>query len=438
MPRTKNSRNPNGRSSIYFSEYDKCWHGRVTVGVKDNGKPDRRHVKSKDHDTVVEAVGRLERQRDEGKVTKPGRIPTVAEWLAQWVEEIAGPTVRFKTLQGYRTAVYKHLIPNVGAHRLDKVQPEHFERLYAKMLRNGHKPGNAHQVHRTAKTAFREARKRRKIGENPFDVVKPPRLDEQEVEPFEIEEIQALIEAAMVRRNGVRFVLALALGTRKGETLGFRWSRLNKKTKVLRVSKQRQRQTYGHGCTDPRVCAESHHKTKPCRNPCPRKHKNCPPPCSSTCVSHARYCPQRTGGVVEVDVKSNAGRRGIRLPDQLFDLLNAQQEVQDKEREAAGALWQSDGDDFMFTQPNGKPLDPRSDHNEWKALLTAAGVRDARLHDARHTAATVLLLLGVPERAVMDFMGWSSTKMAQRYQHIVAALRNDIASRLSGYLWKTN
>ena len=59
----------------------------------------------------------------------------------------------------------------------------------------------------------------------------------------------------------------------------------------------------------------------------------------------------------------------------------------------------------MFAQPNGKPIDPRRDQYEWKSLLAEAGVREARLHDARHTAATVLLLLGVHERAVMDVMG---------------------------------
>jgi integrase len=91
----------------------------------------------------------------------------------------------------------------------------------------------------------------------------------------------------------------------------------------------------------------------------------------------------------------------------------------------------------MFTQPNGKPIDPRDDHDEWKALLADAGVRDARLHDARHTAATVLLLLGVPERAVMDLMGWSQAAMAKRYQHITTALRDDIAGRLGGFLWQS-
>lgn len=59
---------------------------------------------------------------------------------------------------------------------------------------------------------------------------------------------------------------------------------------------------------------------------------------------------------------------------------------------------------------------PNSDYHRWKALLKAAGVRGARLHDARHTAATVLLVIGVPERTVMGIMGWSSTSMAARYQ----------------------
>jgi hypothetical protein len=49
----------------------------------------------------------------------------------------------------------------------------------------------------------------------------------------------------------------------------------------------------------------------------------------------------------------------------------------------------------MSAQENSRPLDPLRDYAEWKQLLQDAGVRDARLHDARHTAATVLLLLGV-------------------------------------------
>jgi integrase len=81
------------------------------------------------------------------------------------------------------------------------------------------------------------------------------------------------------------------------------------------------------------------------------------------------------------------------------------------------------------------PNDPRRDQYEWKALLEEAGVREARLHDARHTAATSLLL-GIRERAVMDVMGWSNSAMVKRYAHMTARLRRDIADRPNSYLWK--
>jgi hypothetical protein len=48
------------------------------------------------------------------------------------------------------------------------------------------------------------------------------------------------------------------------------------------------------------------------------------------------------------------------------------------------------------------------------------------------------LLLGVPERAVMDFMGWSNATMVKRYAHVTARLRRDIADRLNTFLWTAN
>lgn len=432
MARQKNA---NGRSSIY-QDKDGRWHGRVTMGVRDNGTPDRRHVRGKTRAEATRKVRDLEKARDEGNIHKPGRSWTVAQWLTHWVENIAAPTVRYKTLTGYRTAVYKHLIPGLGAHKLDRIQPEHFERFYVKMQKAGLGAGTAHQAHRTVRTAFGEAERRGHIFRNPVRLAKAPRVEESEIDPFEADEIGQLLLTALAKENGVRFVVALALGTRQGETLALKWSRLDKKTKTLQIAKQLQRQTWQHGCTDAHACGAKYHKTEPCKESCKRHHrKPCPPPCPPDCTDHARWCPKRHGGgLVEVDVKSRAGRRGMVLPDKLFDLLTSHEEAQAKERERAGSEWHEG--DWMFTQSNGKPLDPRRDLDEWKSLLVEAGVREARLHDARHTAATVLLVLGVPERAVMEFMGWSNTSMAKRYQHVTAALRKDIAERINGYLWK--
>jgi integrase len=135
-----------------------------------------------------------------------------------------------------------------------------------------------------------------------------------------------------------------------------------------------------------------------------------------------------------VEPKSRAGRRVVSVPPPLVLALLEHREVQDAERRLAANLWQEGG--WMFAQPNGKPTDPRADYGEWKDVLAAAGVRDARLHDARHTAATFLLVLGVAQRAVMDVMGWSKISMAQRYQHVPDELRRNIASQVGGLLWK--
>jgi hypothetical protein len=75
-------------------------------------------------------------------------------------------------------------------------------------------------------------------------------------------------------------------------------------------------------------------------------------------------------------------------------------------------------------------------YHEWKALLETAGLREARLHDARHTAATVLLILGQPERTVMSLMGWSSAGMTARYQHVTDSVRADVASQVGGLIWE--
>ena len=121
------------------------------------------------------------------------------------------------------------------------------------------------------------------------------------------------------------------------------------------------------------------------------------------------------------------------MPEPLVALLVEHREDQECERLAARQLWQDGG--WVFATEVGRPINPNTDYHAWKRLLKAAGVREGRLHDARHTAATVLLVLGVPERTVMDVMGWSSTAMAARYQHVTDPIRREVASRVGGLLW---
>jgi integrase len=123
------------------------------------------------------------------------------------------------------------------------------------------------------------------------------------------------------------------------------------------------------------------------------------------------------------------------LTDELVALLKRHREDQAAERELAAELWCEGG--WVFASPVGEPVNPATNNDEWKRLLVAAGLRDGRLHDARHTAATVLLIIGVPERAVMEIMGWASSSMAKRYQHMTAKIRRDIARQVGGVIWQT-
>jgi integrase len=114
-------------------------------------------------------------------------------------------------------------------------------------------------------------------------------------------------------------------------------------------------------------------------------------------------------------------------------VLKRHRKRQERDRDKAADLWQEEG--WVFTNRLGGPVHPKVDHEAWKALLRAAGVRDARLHDARHTAATMLLVLGVPTRAVMDVMGWSQVSMTQRYQHITPDVTVAIADQVGELFW---
>ncbi|SQD97085.1 Integrase [Parafrankia sp. Ea1.12] len=405
MPRKRKegTRAPNGAASIYLGA-DGRWHGRVTMGVRDDGRPDRRHVNAKTEAEVLRKIRNLENDRDAGRTNRPGRKSTVESWLSHWLENIAAPTVRPKTYAGYRTAVRQYLIPGLGAHRIDRLEPEHIEKLWAKLRSRGLKPATVHQAHRTLRTALNEALRRGQIVRNPATLAKAPRLVEEEIEPFTVDEAKRILAVAADRRNGVRFALALALGIRQGEALGLQWRDLDLSAGTLMVRRAIQRHTWRHGC----------------KVACGRK--------------RGADCPMRHGGgLVVVETKSRSGRRTIGLPSPLVAWLKLHRQKQQAEQATAADLWTDGG--WIFAQPTGRPVDPRADYEEWRDLLTSAKVRPARLHDARHTAATMLLVLKVPTRAVMDVMGWSQASMATRYQHVPTEVLTSIADLMTGLLW---
>lgn len=382
---------------------DGGWHGRVTVGVRDDGRLDRRHVRGRTRGVVTAKVRELEKARDRGAVAQAGHRWTVTEWMRHWLVNIAEPSLRASSFNAYRVAVETHIVPALGRHRLDRLEPEQLERMYRSLIDSGARPATAHQVHRTLRTAIGEAVRRGHVSRNAAAIAKPPRVQVEPPEPFTLEEMQRLLGAARGRRNGARWAIALSLGLRQGEVLGLRWRDVDLETGTLRVRSTLLRPVYRHGC-------------------------------DGRCGHVAGSCPQRVrSNAVLGDTKTGAGRRVVGLPEALVELLRGHLAAQIVERAAARQLWADE--DWVFATRTGGSASPNSDFHEWKSLLRVAGVRDARLHDARHSAATMLLVLGVPERTVMSVMGWSSTAMAARYQHVTDPIRRDVARRMGTLLW---
>ena len=324
------------------------------------------------------------RSATRGFVLEAGRSPTVAQWLTHYVEAIAAPKLRPSTLARYRLVV-RQLEPHLGHHRLARLQPEHVEAAYKAMLAGGGlAPASVLYAHRVLSRALKVAMQRGRVARNVCGLVDSPSVPRHEIRPLRATEARAVLDAAEDGRNAARWSVALALGLRQGEALGLSWEDLDLDEGTLTVRRALQRQT--------------------------------------------------GRGLVLVEPKSRAGHRTISLPEQLITSLRAHRAEQAAERLRAGNVWEDHG--LVFVQPTGKPIDPRADYGAWKQLLVDAGVRDARLHDARHTAATLLLSQGVPARVAMEILGHSQISLTLgTYSHVVPELQRDAAEKVGRALW---
>ncbi|MER5672778.1 tyrosine-type recombinase/integrase [Pseudonocardia alni] len=416
MTEEKRTRRPNGRSSIYPGK-DGWWHGYVTVGVKADGKPDRRHVRGRDEHQVTKKVQILEKERDSGLVRKAGRAPTVAQWMETYLDTIAAQRLAPKTLYDYRSKTENWIVPHIGRHRLDRLLPEHLDGLYAAMLKAGKAPSSVLKVHRVISRALKIAVRRGKVARNVATLVDPPSLGYTEQAQFTREEARKVLAAAEGRRNAARWSVALACGLRQGEALGLRWEYVDLETGDVKVWWQLQRNVWQHGCDDPHACGERLHRS------------TCPP----NCKRHASRCPKRFGGGLVFRRPKGKSRRQITMPASLVDALRAQRQAQLVERHLAGDAWRDL--DLVFAEPDGSAIDQKADWKEWDALLSAAEVRQIRIHDMRHTAGTLLVAQGVHIRAVQEILGHSDVRTTEGYAHVASEIARDAAARMDTALW---
>jgi integrase len=376
------TRAASGESSISKGT-DGRWHGYVSMGLKEGGRRDRRHVAAAKRADVVRMVRELEDQRDAGIRLVGGRGITVEQWLDHWLTAIAVRRLRPKTYDNYSSIVRRHLVRLLGHHRLDRLQPEHVEAAWVQLSAEGLAPASVLLNHRILSRALTVAMQRGRVTRNVATLVDPPSVRRPEIVPLTEADARRVLQAAREIDNGARWSVALALGLRQGEALGVRWEDVDLDQGTLTVRHALQR--------------------------------------------------RKGEGLVLVEPKSAAGRRTMALPPPLVDALRAHRGWQLQQRLAAANVWEDGG--FVFAQANGRPFDAGQDWQAWKRLLTAAGVRDARLHDARHTAATLLLQQGVAARVAMQLLGHSQLSMTMHYTHVVPELAREAANGMGEALW---
>jgi integrase len=361
---------------------DGRWEGRADLGYK-NGKRSRRSVYGRTRREVQQRIAQLAREAREGSIHF-GSIPKAGEFLTQWAE-VSAVRVRPKTATSYEGIVRLHLRPALGEVRIDKLAPEHVEELMKTKLSSGLSPTSVLRILQVLRIALNRAVRTGLLTRNVAQLVDPPRVPRREVGYLTKEQARQLLEQVQGHRLEALITLALSTGLRQGEALGLRWGDVDLELGSVRVVHALQR------------------------------------------------IPG--GGLALVEPKTSRSRRTLILPAVTLRVLREHKKRQASLRFLAGTRWQESN--FVFTSNIGSPLDGNNVTRDFQAALRLAGLPRIRFHDLRHSAATLLLVQGVPARVVMEILGHSQITMTlNTYSHVPTALTREAARAMDRALSK--
>lgn len=335
----------------------------------------------------------FEEQCQSGTVSTDGRMK-LAEFVPIYLENAKhrlSPVVYEK----YKRMLDICIIPMLGHMKLKDIKPIHVQKFVnALENRETHLDGTGGKLssstvrryYTMVQSVLHSAYKLGLIGVNPADSdrITLPKIDEQTTEIFSDEELAKLLDCLESEPLQYKLLIHLALNTgcRRGELVGLKWGDVNYKTGVLTISR-------------------SNYKL--------------------------------TG---DTEIKSKATKTGksraIMLPPYCLAMLKQFKAVQAQTQLTLGDRWQ--GDNWIFTQADGKPMYPTTPTQWFSKFLKRNGLEHKKFHALRHTSATLLLSNGTNIKNVASRLGHSQLKTTNRYVHAVEQAEREAANTFEALL----
>jgi integrase len=321
-------------------------------------------------------LSELLHQLDNGTLITPSKI-TFAEYLDRWLSDYVKTNLSPRGFERYESIVRVHLLPSLGSMTLTQLRPEHLQKHYTSKLNNGLSPLTVRYHHVVLHKALQTAVKWGLVSRNVADGVDVPRARRTEMQTWDEDDIARFLEVAKDSPYYVLFYTALFTGMRRSELLGLRW------------------------CDVDFIFSQ---------------------------VSISRSLHQlRDGSYVFTQPKSAKSRRTIAVSPSAILTLKEHKDHQEVQRAMLGISLKDD--DLVFSTVEGKPLRPNTVSRAWTIMATRSGLKVIRLHDARHTHASLMLKQGVHPKIVQERLGHATIAVTlDTYSHVAPGLQEAAAA----------
>lgn len=310
-----------------------------------------------------------------------GFVASQAEMFGKFWErwcDVKATELSPSTARRYRDLGRLHLAGLAGM-KLTRITPADVQFLYADRLSAGLSGTSVRHLHNTLHCAFDDAVKWKLIARNVCDAVNPPARDHIEMQTWSAEEASAFLAAAEGDELEALWRLAITTGMRRGELLGLKWSDVDFDGNALSVRRSLSRGD--------------------------------------------------TSRLIEREPKTKAGRRRIALSAETVEALRRHRVRQLEYRLSVGGLYEDGG--LVFTTPFGAHIHPNTLSRAFNRLIEKANVKRIRLHDLRHTSATLMMEANVNPKIVQERLGHSDITMTLGlYSHVTPHMQGAAADAL--------